>query len=387
MKPLSGIRICHVTSAHPADDDRIFFKEARSLAAFGADVVILHASGRSTPTSSDGVRFCTFRGAAGFGGRLQAVRRIEDAIRSLKCDVVHCHEPDSLVAALRTKRDHGARVVFDSHEMWGGVAAGRFHRRLWRVVEAAYKSFERRYLVRCDAAIGASWAISEYLTTVLPGERVATILNVPVVDVFGEGCEKAWGDETILCHDGHLAFDRGLKTMAEAVRILAGRYRVRLRIVGDVFGREREWLESFIKHHRLETVIERTGWLPYSEVGNALASCHIGLIALQRTPNNIVTSSNKVFNYMLYGIPFIGPDFRLAKQKLVREEQCGLLSDSSSPSSYAAAIESMIQDREATQRMAQRAVEASRRRYRWEHMEPVLLNLYERVLADREARL
>lgn len=369
------------TSSHPPDDDRIYFKEARSLAKAGADVVVVYPEGKGEPPAEDAVRFSPFRGRGTLRSRAKGVRRLEATLRASRFDVIHCHEPDALVAALRVKRETGAKIIFDSHEMWGAVLAGRFPKPVWGMAERALKLVERRWLARCDAAIGASWAISEYLTTVLPGERVATILNVPVVDVFGEGCEKAWGDETILCHDGHLTFDRGLKTMAEAVRLLAGRHKVRFRIVGDVFGREREWLESFIKHHRLETVIERTGWLPYSEVGNALASCHIGLIALQRTPNNIVTSSNKVFNYMLYGIPFIGPDFRLAKQKLVREEQCGLLSDSSSPSSYAAAIESMIQDREGTQRMAQRAVEASRRRYRWEHMEPVLFGLYEKVLA------
>ncbi len=380
MRTLAGLRVCLATSSHRPNDDRIYFKEARSLARAGADVVVVYPEGKGEPPADDAVRFSSFQSTGTLRSRVTALQWLEAALRASRFDVIHCHEPDALVAALRVRKETGAKVIFDSHEMWGAVLAGRLPRPLWGMAERAFKLLERRWLARCDAAIGASWAISEYLTSVLPPDRVVTILNVPVVDVFGEGGEKVWGDETILCHDGHLTFDRGLKTMAEAVRLLAGRHKVRFRIVGDVFGREREWLESFIQRHGLGGVIERTGWLPYNEVGKALAPCHIGLVALQRTPNNIVTSSNKVFNYLLYGIPFVGPEFRLSKQKLAREDRCGVLADSSSPRAYAAAIERLIQDRDGTKAMAQRALQASRQRYRWEHMEPVLLGLYDRVL-------
>mgnify|MGYP003801814507 CR=1 FL=1 len=343
--------------------------------------MIVHSDRFRAPADRSGIEFVGYAGGGTLRRRAVTLDRLETAIARSGCRVVHCHEPDALVAALRVKRETGAKIIFDSHEMWGAVLAGRFPRPAWGMAERAFKMLERRWLARCDAAIGASWAISEYLTTVVPDDRVATVLNVPVVDVFGEGGEKVWGEETILCHDGYLTFDRGLKTLAEAVRLLADRHKVRFRIVGDVFGRERSWLDRFVQRHQLVGVIERTGWLPYAEVGKALAPCHIGLIGFQETPNNVVTSSNKVFNYMLYGIPFVGPDFRLAKQRLVREERCGVLADPASPQAYAVGIERLIQDREGTQRMAHRALEASRQRYRWEHMEPVLLRLYERVLA------
>jgi glycosyltransferase involved in cell wall biosynthesis len=126
-------------------------------------------------------------------------------------------------------------------------------------------------------------------------------------------------------------------------------------------------------------VIVRTGWLPYEQVGRAIASCHIGLIALQHLPNNVPTSSNKVFNYMLYGIPFVAPDFRLSKIKLVQDERCGVLADSSSPESYANAIMGLIAHREATLRMGHDALKASQEKYRWEHMEGELVALYGRL--------
>jgi glycosyltransferase involved in cell wall biosynthesis len=304
---------------------------------------------------------------------------LAQAVSTTKPDVIHCHEPDALVSALLAA-DGRVPVIYDSHEMWGASAAGRFPPPLWPLAERVFQAGERRLIRRCSAAIGASWAISDFLRQELDGSRVETILNVPVPEVFGPPPARSWGEVTYLCHDGHLSWDRGLRVMVEAARIVARDHRVVLRIVGDVFGEEREWLDGYLAQHGCAGLVERTGWLPYSEVGNALAPCHIGLVALQRIPNNVVTSSNKVFNYMLYGIPFVGPEFRLSKQKLVREERCGVLADSSSPESYARAISAMIEDRAGTEEMGRRAAAASRERYRWEHMEPLLVGLYRRVL-------
>lgn len=306
--------------------------------------------------------------------------RLRKVIQGEAFDVIHCHEPDALAVGLRLKKTTGARVIYDSHESWGAVFAQRLPSVLWRGAAAAFQLWERSLLKRCDGAIGASWAIADWLRQHLPADRVATILNVPVPEVFGPAPEWSWGDTTVLCHDGHLGFDRGLKTMVQAVGEVARHHKVVFRIVGDVFNEPRAWLESYVREHRLEGVIQRTGWLPYEQVGRHIGTCHIGLVAFQRLPNNVVTSSNKVFNYMLYGLPFVGPDFRLAKIKLAREERCGRLADSASPASYAQAITRMIEDRKETLAMRERALAASRSKYRWEHMERELVRLYNTVL-------
>ena len=378
--PLQGLRVCMLTADHPADDDRIFFKEARSLARYGADVVIVCHAGKTPPADNTGVRFRQFPRRRGWGRRFQGVGALAQTAAAESCDVIHCHEPDALAAALRLKQATGAKVIYDSHESWGANFAQRFPRPLWGIAQAVFESWEKRLVRRCDAGIGASWAISDYLQAQMPSRPVATLLNVPVAEVFGQAPPREWGDTTTLVHDGHLGFDRGLKTMVQAVHQVSRKHKVVLRIVGDVFDEPRAWLEQYLAEHRLEGIVERTGWLPYEQVGRNIAVGHIGLIALQRLPNNITTSSNKVFNYLLYGLPFIGPDFRLAKIKLVKEEQCGVLADSSSPESYAAAISNLIEHRDQTLAMGRRAAQASEQKYRWSHMESEMISLYRRLL-------
>jgi len=381
MNSFGGLRVAHATSGHPPDDDRIFFKEARSLVRAGASVTLIYPRKKSPPTDTHGVEFLPFEAAEGPLRRAVTIGRLRDALESKPFDLIHCHEPESLWAALKVKKGRRTKVIFDSHELWSAVAGDRFPVPVGRGVARLFRLFERRQIARCDAAIGVSRAITQYLASVLGEARTATILNAPVAEVFGEPRERAWGEVTTLCHDGFLSFERGLETLAEAVRQVADQHPIAFKIVGDVFDEERDWLESFVAKNGLGEVVQRTGWLPYCEVGGALAPCHIGLVACRENANATVAGPNKIYNYLMYGIPFVGPDFVLTLREMASEEGLCALADVEDPRSYAAAICRLIEDRRGTEAMAARALEASRTRYRWEHMEPKLFSLYEKVLA------
>lgn len=379
-------KVCMLTTGHSCDDARIFFKEARSLVRFGAEVTIVCCDRKGEPEECGGVKFEFFPERKSWAQRMFFVRRLKKRLiaKGVKWDVVHCHEPDALLVALSLKGRLGWKVIYDSHEYWPGSFAQRFPSPFWKVGQVLFRLWESRLIRKCDGAIGASWAISSYLKKFCCHDNVETILNVPVASVFGDEPTWVWGETTVLCHEGRLGFDRGLVTMVKALELVSRKHDVVLRVVGDVYGtkgNEKEWLNSFLDSHNLRDRVEVTGWLSYPEVGKHIGTCHIGLSVLQKTPNNIPTSSNKVFNYMFYGLPFIGPDFRLAKVRLA-QEGCGVLADSKSPESYARAICNMIENRAETMTMRSVVLKASKERYRWEHMEEKLRNVYVGVLND-----
>ncbi len=374
-------RICHLASGHYPDDDRIFYKEARSLARGGHEVIVIAPRREGIPAEKDGVRFDLVSENRGHLGRLRNLFRIYRAARRWQPQLCHCHEPDSLLVGVWLKRQLGCRLVFDSHELWPGVVARRLPRLLARPAAWLYAQFERALLRRCDAAIGATPAITARLAGSVGEDRTRTLLNVPAVEVFAPPAGAPPEDVFVVCHDGALTFDRGLRVMAAAARLLAEKHRVVFRIVGDVFGPERDWLEAFVREHCLEAVIQRTGWLPYEQVGDALARCHLGLVAFTRKPNHVIAAPNKIFNYLLYGLPFIGPDFMVEVQRMAREDGCCVPADCASPAGLACAIEALVLDRAQYRRLAENARRASAEKYRWQFMEPELLDLYRQVLA------
>ena len=76
MNELTGFRVCMATSSHLADDDRIFFKESRTLVRSGAEVVLLCAQNQKPPARTDGVQFVNYAGGGSKRARLGGIGRL-----------------------------------------------------------------------------------------------------------------------------------------------------------------------------------------------------------------------------------------------------------------------------------------------------------------------
>ena len=376
----ADMRICLLTSGHKPNDDRIFFKEARSLSKYYRDVWIISPFESHIPLQKDGVHFLPVSThPKKLMDRFKTVRELFEAGLRLKADVYHCHEPESLVAAAKLKEALGCKIVFDSHEMYPATLAQRFPKVLHSTVRGLYRIFENMEVGKCDFVIGATPGISESLVNTVSPHRTETIWNCSLPDVLGPSGGRDWGEETIICHDGSLTFSRGLKSMVEAIEIASKKHRVKLRIVGDVFGPEKEWLEAYIRTNHLEKVIERTGWLAYQKIGQAISGCHIGLIAFDERPNHVIAAPNKLFNYMYFGLPVIAPDYCTGIKRIIEDEQCGLTVNNISGTAYADAICLMIGDRKKAADMGLNAKKAADSKYSWPIMEKRLINIYRRL--------
>lgn len=374
------MRICLLSSGHKPNDDRIFYKEARSLAKIYDDVWIISPYVSDIPVKKDGVKFFSIPAyPRDWFSRFITIRALYNVALALKADLYHCHEPESLMAAIKLKKVLGCKVIFDSHEMYSATLAQRFPKHLHNLIMFMYKFFERSKINKCDFVIGATWSISDHLTRIVGTERTETILNCSLPDIFGEAQKKVWGEEIIVCHDGSLPFSRGLKTMIEAVNMVRKKHKIKFKIVGDVFGAEKQWLESYIRIHSMEDVIELTGWLDYNDVGAAMSECHIGLVALEKVPNHIIAAPNKIFNYMYFGMPFIAPEHCSNIKRLIEEEKCGLLADTDSAGSYAEALCYLIENRDEMIKMGLNAKRAADTKYSWPVMEEKLFNVYGRL--------
>lgn len=373
------MRICLLSSGHNPDDGRIYYKEARSLTKKYSDVWIISPFPGRIPNKEEKVKFLTVPFSHSWIRRLIIMKEIYKVALKLKADVYHCHEPESLIVATKLKKELGSKVIFDSHEMYSTYIEGRVSDFLCNIAVNAYKLYEKRKVRQCDYVLGASWAITEYFEKIVGSERTETILNCPLPDIFGNVLIREWGEETVVCHEGHLSFARGLKTMVKAIEIVSRKHPVRFKIIGDVFGEEKRWLESYVTEHNLEKIIERTGWLDYRDVGTAFANCHIGLLAFEKLPNHVIAAPNKFFNYIYFGLPVVIPNHCIGLKRLIEEEKCGLSTNITSAESYAKAISYMIENRKETIQMGLNAKKASLKKYSWIHMEMKLFNVYDQL--------
>lgn len=147
------IRVCHMTSAHPAEDVRIFQKECVSLAKAGYDVYLVE---RGESCEKDGVHI------VGVGeipaGRLkrmtEGAKKVYKAAKAVDADIYHLHDPELLPYGIKLKKA-GKKVIFDSHEDYKTMLKYKPYLPRWAcgLVAGLYGRYERSVLKRIDGLV------------------------------------------------------------------------------------------------------------------------------------------------------------------------------------------------------------------------------------------
>lgn len=414
------IKVCMLTSGHPALDARIFHKESISLKKAGYEVTVLAPLNKEgvfvdiggnkiadSETTLNGIRIIGFRKRA---QRYNMIYNILLLLSSLNvkefklwkgpladlmdkgaaqgADVYHCHELWSLYAGIRIKKrlereGKKPRLIYDVHE-FRPTQSFTFvkNRFLGRILSAIIAYSEKRALKYADYAIAVNEMVRVYLLIYEPFIKTEVIDNCSSLSTFPRSEAEHHKGKITICHSGTLWFNRGLKLMVEVMRVLKERYggKVELLIVGDVFGKEREYLENRLKEDELHDVIRRTGWLPYERVGEAISQADIGIIFTEFTPQYIFSSGNKLFDYMRSGLPIVSVDLPEAS-RIISESQCGLVAKDRNVESLVGALSVLIDDEGKRCQMGENAKRAAYNQYSWEQMEKKLLRVYNDLLS------
>ena len=392
-------RVCHVVFEHSIFDGRIFFKEAVSLARAGYDVVLLVPRlpggwlGRKREHQlTDGARVRS-RGRPVrelplpqvAAARLRpAPRRVpprhpRQQLRRLQPDLCHFHEDGITmeVAAVVKQALPRTRLVFDYHEFF-------LHR--LRLTHAKRRSIGRfvaledRMLASVDGLVTVSDMITQYYET-LTDKPVATVMNSQSARTFPAGAHAQPPDATFrVVHEGRMLFDRGLRILVEAARLVRSP-RVRFLLVGDLPRAERAWFEARTARDGTEQRFQVTGMVPYPEVPGWLLRGQAG-VCLIEAPNGLTGAPNKFFNYLRFGLPVLTLEHPIMGP-LVRRAGCGVVfSRNDAAQHLAAAIDRLAEDPTRLSAMSDAATQLFTEELNWERMEQRLLELYDQVLAD-----
>ena len=393
-----------ISTRHSLDDARVFHKEAKSLAGAGHEVLlVLTCNDKYEYSTSDGktilqgippdgeawyagIRVLGRPKRSGLFGKYLNYLELGRLAGKQEADVYHAHEPDlSLAIAVRAKRlserqGRRAMIVHDMHEYPPGESYDRIAGLLKVPVLLGHFLWDKLLMRRVDFVVTANSIVRGYSLVLSPTTGVEVLYNGPSLKLFMQGRPKRWNgseERLILCHEGSLPFDRGLREMIEAVDRMGDR--VSLGIVGDVFGKEREWMNRQIRERKLEDIVTCTGWLPYEQVGEAVAQCHVGLILFRECmENRMAGPPNKLFNYMNAGLPVISVAFP-EMRRIINEEKCGVMIFDQTVESIVSSLQKIIENPAEMEKMGEAGQQAIRERYSWEQMEKRLLSVYDEL--------
>ena len=208
------VRVCHMTTAHPADDVRVFEHECCSLVAAGFDVHYI-VPGAAAGTV-EGVVLHSPEKWTGKLGRLRTAWVVYSTARSLEAEIYHAHEPELLPALVLLRRS-GAKAIYDSHESLPAVVASRsWVPRRARPLAARFTAVVERAFVRfVDACVSAEEVGSERF----PPHKSVLVRNFPTREEVEGACPVEQRDGNVV-YAGILNRERCGDVMVEALERL-----------------------------------------------------------------------------------------------------------------------------------------------------------------------
>jgi glycosyltransferase involved in cell wall biosynthesis len=363
-------RVAHITSAHPPGDVRILVRECAGLAAAGYDVELV-ARGEGE-REERGVRILGVRVPAGRLGRMTVgAWRCFGRARAEHPDVYHIHDPELLLPALFARMG-GAIVVYDIHENLPQQVLSKYWIPGFLRRPAAWLAdrVERGLARAMSACVLAVPVQQERFSRV---RRSALVQNFPETVEFASIPLREHDEETVeLVYLGSLSAIRGAEEMVDALPLVAEHTPVRLTIAG------RFWPEDLASR-----LAERPGWAHVRDLGwidrtrtlELLGESFAGLVVFHPVPNHLQSSTTKLYEYVMAGLPVVASDF--PQWRWVAEEAgCGVLVDPLSPADIARGVLELAADRHRAFEMATSGRRIAVERYSWESQLESLLGLY-----------
>lgn len=271
-------------------------------------------------------------------------------------DIFHSHDLNTLWIGHKCKRATSKPLVYDTHEL----ATERNRMDYWWKKRSVWT--EGRWLPSADAMIVASPSWIEHnrkLHGSVPA-ITATVLNVPeLFDFEPKDVKAATGiaaSTPTLLYQGSIQENRGIEPAIEAVALMPDTAMV---VVG--YGYHRPFLEQMVMDRGLDDRIKFFGPIPNRELLEYTATADIGLANIVSSSISYHTSlPNKLFEYMMAGIPVIGskgPDIA----RIVVETGVGEVAEATSAEEIIAATRKILANPEPYREAAKRATD----QYHW----------------------
>jgi len=337
------MNILHLTTGHSAFDDRIFYKEATSLAnkhnilvlAYSATGVLKtmgneqRAPGRYDSIAVDCFGKCSFvvRVLRRLGFLEFPLREILGVLEryAFRPAVIHCHEMPSLRLAIKLRKYLGSKVVFDVHEFFLGYCFDKYGNGV--LSDLSFSRLRRSYkelLQHVDVTISVNEFIRAINVVFNPKARHLMVPNAFVLQ--SPIAVKKTTDKYVLVHEGTLNFGRGLEDLMAIFEDEWIRDNCILKIVGELRGRESKYFQAILERKPyLHECVSITGWIDYEKLYLHLTG-DVGLITMKPSVNNMLAGApNKLYNYIWAGMPICTYDIP-ASSYLVKRYDLGLVS-------------------------------------------------------------
>lgn len=363
-----SIKICHLTSAHPDGDVRIFHKECVSLTNAGFDVSLVIPNTKTRVEK--GVNIVSFE--SNYTSRKERMTKtVKDVLKhalTINADIYHIHDPE-LLKIVRHLKKKGKKVIYDVHEDLPRQMLSKhwIPKPIRKVLSVFMEIYENKIAKKCDGIITATPFIKDRFTQV--NSNTVDINNYPLLSEL-QITQPTYSSDN-LCYIGGISLIRGISQMVKSIKDL----NLNLLLAGKF---ESEELRIQISNLDGWHNVKELGFISREEATEIKKKCLAGLVVFLPEPNHINAQPNKMFEYMASGIPVIASNFPLWKS-IIETNNCGICVNPLDPIQITNAINKLLNNPKLAQEMGVNGQKLVKEKYNWEEEEKKLVDFYIKI--------
>ena len=366
----SKVKICHITTVHPRNDIRIFYKECLSLTSL-FEVYLIVADGKGD-CIQDKVHILDVydRKRSRFGRMLLNTRRAYIKALELNSDIYHFHDPEFMFFGLKLKRK-GKNVIYDVHEDLPKQVLSKSYISLLirKILSKIIFVIEGYISARLSAIITVTPGINERFSKYNFNSRV--INNYPRFEEF-DSTNNFTSKQNEVCYVGSITQIRGIEELIDSIENIP----ISLNLAGKF---ESDSFKAKLKNKPGWGKVNYYGIISPKEVYEIMLRSIAGVSTLYPEPNYLTSQATKIYEYMYAGIPVIASDFPLWKE-FIEKYKCGICVDPKNIQKISEAINFLKDNPEIARTMGENGRKAAIEEFSWKNEEKELFNIYLRIL-------
>jgi glycosyltransferase involved in cell wall biosynthesis len=306
-----------------------------------------------------------------------------------RIDVIQaCSPPDLLFLVALPHWLCGTRFIFDHHDLSPELFISKFGRRGFFYKMLCF--FERRTFAMASTAIATNETFRDIAIARggMDPDRVFVVKSYPRAERFkrtGPDPALVVAGQHLVGYIGIMGAQDGVNTLVDAmheIRHACGRDDIACLIIGD--GPELPALQAQTTRLGLDDSVTFTGYLSGPALMAHLSALDLGIIPDPPNEFNNKLSMNKVFEYMMMGLPFVQFDLTQARAEA---GGAAVIINEHSAAALAQAIIDLADDSERRAAMGRLGQEIAAREFQWSREAARYLEAYVCALAPRKDRM
>jgi glycosyltransferase involved in cell wall biosynthesis len=323
------MKICHITTVHPLNDTRIFFKQCSYLSKL-AEVYLIVQHDKDEKLENINILSLPYINSRFKRMMILPLKALKRAL-TVKADLYQFHDPEFLLIGFIMKIVLRKRVIYDIHELYFDSIENKAYlpQKTGRILGKLYRSIEKFVINFLDGIILAEDGYEDFYRFKKQKIIVRNFLQKKYIYLNALNENRDFkGSNLKFAYLGLINEVRGIKMIIKFAEILKNHFNIEYHIIGNFESQTLEkQIKKLIKDKKLEKFFFFYGRLEQPKALKIIRRCHFGIIFLQNIKNFKTALPTKLFEYMGNGVIPVVNNGIGETEKIMKKYELGFIVD------------------------------------------------------------